>query len=747
MDKYDVLKKYFGYVSFRNGQEELIDDILSGRDVLGIMPTGAGKSICYQVPALMLPGITIVISPLISLMQDQVRALNEAGIHAAYINSSLSQGQIIKAMQYAVAGRYKIIYVAPERLETEIFTDFAQKADISMVTVDEAHCISQWGQDFRPSYLNIVQMIRRLKKRPIVSAFTATATENVKDDIICVLGLKTPKLMVTGFDRENLFFEVKHAKNKNDEILKYIEEHRNESGIIYCATRKNVEQLYELLESRGINAAKYHAGMGNEERKRSQNEFIYDEKHIIIATNAFGMGIDKPDVRYVIHYNMPQSMENYYQEAGRAGRDGAKSDCILLYSPQDVMINKYLIENKEVRADMTDEDNMAVKERDEQRLKKMTYYCTTKDCLRQYILQYFGEKTTCACGNCSNCLTEYEETDVTDICKNVIECIISINQGFGVNVVTGILRGEKKKRLISKGFDKLLVYGIQSGDSEERIKQVIDEMIIRVILKKTNDKYSLLQVTRRAEEYYNGDSHLIIKVNKESESTHKSTVKRTSDVLNTKGFKLFDRLRELRLELARSEGMPPYIICSDKTLLDMCIKLPLTKEEMLDVNGIGENKYNKYGNKFIELIKDFTGGKKEILYYETPDTGSVPKISKTQKKSEFELTAEMAEKIEYSAECQLTAFMAQLNELRNPDIMKKTSGAAIQRKLAAEQYIIEEKRGRFVKLSVTQKGADIGITVKAKVSERGVKYDALFLNENAQRYVVERIMGQSARGG
>ena len=362
MDMYEVLKRYFGYDGFRNGQEDLIGASLSGRDVLGIMPTGAGKSICYQVPALLLPGITVVISPLISLMKDQVRALNEAGIHAAYINSSLTEGQIYKAMEYAVQGRYKIIYVAPERLLTPLFLDFAQSVQISMVTVDEAHCISQWGQDFRPSYLNIVEFVNQLAVRPVVSAFTATATEQVRDDILCVLGLRSPKVLVTGFDRANLYFEVRTG-NKKAELLDYVKEHRTESGIVYCATRKNVEEVCTMLQMEDIPATRYHAGLSAEERKSNQDLFIFDEKPVMVATNAFGMGIDKSNVRYVVHYNMPQSMENYYQEAGRAGRDGERAECILLYSPQDVRINQFLLEEKDLREDMDREEAEAVRER------------------------------------------------------------------------------------------------------------------------------------------------------------------------------------------------------------------------------------------------------------------------------------------------------------------------------------------------------------------------------------------------
>ena len=427
----EILKNYFGYSSFREGQELLIEAILTGRDVLGIMPTGAGKSVCYQVPALLLPGVTIVVSPLISLMKDQVQALNQAGIHAAYINSSLSEGQIAKALQLAAGGRYKIIYVAPERLETYGFLQFARQIEISMLTVDEAHCISQWGQDFRPSYLNILPFIRLLSKRPVISAFTATATERVKEDISCVLGLVEPQILVTGFDRKNLFFSVETPKKKLDYVIRYVEEHPDESGVIYCATRKNVELVYGQLLTAGVSVTKYHAGLEQEERKQNQEEFMYDQKPVMVATNAFGMGIDKSNIRYVLHYNMPQSMENYYQEAGRAGRDGAAAECVLLYSAQDLVINRYLLESKEPNPENSEEDLLALQERDLERLRQMSYYAMTKRCLREYILQYFGEVGKGRCENCSNCQKEFEEIDVTKEAGKILTCIQEMRQRYG----------------------------------------------------------------------------------------------------------------------------------------------------------------------------------------------------------------------------------------------------------------------------------------------------------------------------
>ena len=461
----DILKQYFGYDSFKPGQEEIIEAILDGKDVLAVMPTGSGKSICYQVPALLFPGITIVISPLISLMQDQVKALNEAGIHAGYINSSLTETQIAKAYANALKGTYKILYVAPERLESYAFADFVDQADISMVTVDEAHCISQWGQDFRPSYLKIVEFIDRLSQRPVVSAFTATATEEVKTDIACVLKLREPKIVATGFDRENLYFDVETVKRKDDFVLDYIRKHPDDSGIIYCATRKNVDALFELLSASGVLAVRYHAGMNNEDRKTSQNDFIYDRAAVIVATNAFGMGIDKSNVRFVIHYNMPQSMENYYQEAGRAGRDGEPSECILLFSAQDIMINKVLLDHKDF-SDISDEDMELIRQRDAKRLHVMEGYCRTTECLRNYILEYFGEKRDVPCGNCGNCHREFTEIDMTEDAKAVINCVWETRGRYGLNIVIGTLLGADRARLKEVGTVHYRTYGALKSRSE-----------------------------------------------------------------------------------------------------------------------------------------------------------------------------------------------------------------------------------------------------------------------------------------
>ena len=604
MNSIETLKYYFGYDSFRDGQENIINAILSGRDILAIMPTGAGKSICYQVPALMLPGITIVISPLISLMQDQVKSLNEAGIHAAYINSSLSENQISKALSLAAQGHYKIIYVAPERLESSEFIWFAMNVEISMVTVDESHCISQWGQDFRPSYLKIVSFIEQLKKRPIVSAFTATATEEVKDDILCTLGLNNPVTVITGFDRANLYYRVEHIKRKNDFITDYVKQHKNESGIIYCATRKNVDAVYELLFKNGVSVARYHAGMSNADRKNSQDDFIYDRASVIVATNAFGMGIDKSNVRYVIHYNMPQSMENYYQEAGRAGRDGEPSQCILLFSAQDIMINRLLLENKDF-SEISDEDAELVRERDAHRLRVMEMYCRGTGCLSNYILNYFGETTDTQCDNCGNCHRDYKEQDMTAQAKWVINCVAETRGRYGLNIVLGTLMGANRARIRELGTNNYKSYGALKEYTEDEIRDLIMLLIDDGYLIQTEGRYSVIKIGNGIERLRDDSNRIVVRRYDEKEPERKKQTgakRKKTDELTSEGYDLFEKLRALRLEIAREESMPPYIIFSDKTLIDMCVKKPANKEEMLNVSGVGEHKFAKYGERFIEAI-------------------------------------------------------------------------------------------------------------------------------------------------
>ena len=601
----EALKAVFGYDSFRPGQEAVINAILEGRDILAVMPTGAGKSLCYQVPAMLLSGITLVISPLISLMQDQVKALNEAGVDVAFINSSLSEKELNDTFKNAYKGHYKIIYVAPERLMSEGFISFAKSVEISMVTVDEAHCISQWGQDFRPSYMDIAEFINILDKRPIISAFTATATQNVREDIICSLGLSDPYFLVTGFDRENLFFQVDKPQNKERFILDFIERHRGESGIIYCATRKNVDSLYTLLRKQHISVGKYHAGMSNEERKQMQNDFVFDYTSIVIATNAFGMGIDKSNVRFVIHYNMPSSMENYYQEAGRAGRDGLNSECILLFSPQDIIINRFLLEHKDF-SDIDPIDAMTIRERDIKRLQIMEGYCYTTECLRNYILKYFGEDPKKPCDDCGNCLRQFETLDMTDEAKKIINCIYESRGRYGKNIIMDTVLGAKTARLTEIGATEYKSYGVLESSNKNLLRRLIEELLLEGYI--TTGEYQVLKLGDISR-LKNTETKVLVKItdedkiNKRKEKPKKN--KKGMDSLTSAGFKLFDKLKELRLEIARAEKIPPYIVFNDKTLIDMCAKMPTTKSDMLNVSGVGENKYGKYGERFIAVIKEY----------------------------------------------------------------------------------------------------------------------------------------------
>ena len=600
----EALKAVFGYDSFRQGQESVINAVLDGRDILAVMPTGAGKSLCYQVPAMLLSGITLVISPLISLMQDQVKALNEAGVDAAFINSSLSEKEMHDTFKNASKGQYKIIYVAPERLMSEGFVRLAKGVEISMITVDEAHCISQWGQDFRPSYMDIAEFVNVLDKRPIISAFTATATQNVREDIICSLGLTNPYFLVTGFDRENLFFQVDKPKSKDRFILDYLDRHKGESGIIYCATRKNVDSLYTLLKKRNISVAKYHAGISIEERKQMQDDFVFDYTSIVIATNAFGMGIDKSNVRFVIHYNMPSSMENYYQEAGRAGRDGLNSECILLFSPQDIIINRFLLEHKDF-SDIDPTDAMTIRERDIKRLQIMEGYCYTTECLRNYILKYFGENPKKPCDDCGNCLRQFETLDMTDEAKKIINCIYESRGRYGKNIIMDTVLGAKTARLEEIGASEYKSYGVLEASNKTLLRRLIEELLLEGYIQ--TGEYQVLKLGDISKLKLK-DTKVLVKITDEDKATNRKLKPKKNikgmDSLTSSGFKLFDKLKELRLEIAREEKMPPYIVFNDKTLIDMCAKMPITKSDMLNVSGVGENKYGKYGERFIDVIKE-----------------------------------------------------------------------------------------------------------------------------------------------
>ena len=595
MKDYEVLKKYFGYESFREGQQELITNILERHDVLGIMPTGAGKSICYQVPAVMLEGITLVISPLISLMKDQVGTLNEAGIRAAYLNSSLSYAQYRKALSLARGYTYKIIYVAPERLMSDEFLSFAKEMKISMVCVDEAHCVSQWGQDFRPHYLHIREFLKEMPQRPIVSAFTATATTQVKEDILQLLDMKDPYTITTGFERKNLYFAVEKPKDKYQALLHYVKQHTEDAGIVYCLSRKTVEEVCDRLCADGFAATRYHAGLSDAERMNNQDDFIYDRKTIMVATNAFGMGIDKSNVRFVVHFNMPKNMESYYQEAGRAGRDGEQADCILLYSGKDVRLNQFLIEQGSGHEDMEEAVRMELQQKE--RLKSMTFYCTIPSCLRHYMLKYFGEESDGFCGSCSNCLTQYEECDIRMEASRLVECIRHSGERFGKTMIVDIVKGSANAKIKSYHLDRNPAYGSLKDSSRNHLYEILQHLQFQGILKQSEDGYSVLSIHQ--EELLPTDGPLIMKIVKEKQV--QTPVVQTDSGDN----RLFELLRICRSQLARKAHVPPYMVFSDKTLHDMCAKAPHSREEMLGVSGVGEVKYDKYGEAFLKVIASF----------------------------------------------------------------------------------------------------------------------------------------------
>lgn len=595
-DKLSVLKDYFGHDSFRDGQEQIVDALLDGRDALCIMPTGAGKSMCYQIPALLFDGVTIVVSPLISLMKDQVGSLVQSGVPAAYINSSLSYPQFLRVLSNTEHGKYKIIYVAPERLLTDGFLDTCKKIKISMVAVDEAHCVSQWGQDFRPSYLKIISFVESLANRPIVGAFTATATNDVKEDIKKILRLENPFEITTGFDRPNLFFGVIKSSSKDEKLIDLIRERGDRSGIVYCATRKNVESVCELLCDNGFSATRYHAGLDEYERRKNQEDFVFDRKNIMVATNAFGMGIDKSNVTYVIHYNMPKNIESYYQEAGRAGRDGGEADCILLYSPKDVRLNRFMIENSEGNDELTIEENEQIRERDFERLKHMTFYSTTNDCLRGFILRYFGGDKKAYCGKCSNCLSVHKLVDVTIDAQKIMSCIARTGQRYGKTVICDVLKGSKSEKILKAELNSQSTYGIMKEVTARHIFGTIDFLAEKEYISADNETEALKLLPKSRDVLF-GRERLVMKKVENSEKvvkTHRPEVPVNSDLL--------DALKALRKSIASKKSVPAYVIFTDATLTDMCKKCPETPDEMLEVSGVGRTKLEKFGKEFLEVI-------------------------------------------------------------------------------------------------------------------------------------------------
>lgn len=603
MEKTEVLQKYFGHSGFRKGQGEIIDNILSGRDCLGVMPTGAGKSMCYQIPALLLEGVTIVVSPLISLMKDQVEALCQSGVPAAYINSTLTPAESEAVYYNALNGNYRIIYAAPERLTTEGFLRLSQRLNIPLVAVDEAHCVSHWGQDFRPSYLKISEYIDALPKRPVLAAFTATATDAVKRDIVKILKLNNPFSVTTGFDRSNLYFEVRKPKDKDAELLDIIRKSSGGSTIVYCSTRKKVEAVCIMLNKNGCKAAMYHAGLSDNARRVAQEDFIYDRVNIIVATNAFGMGIDKSDVSLVVHYNMPKDLESYYQEAGRAGRDGSPARCILLYAKSDCATAEYMIEHShEDNEELSFEELEEIKRRDRERLKQMTFYSTTTRCLRSFILNYFGEESDNYCGNCGSCNTSFETVDVTIEAQKILSCIFRVKQqgrSAGKGTIAAILNGSTSEKILSAGYDKLSTYGLLKEMTLGRIRDIID-FLQREGMIEVEPEYMTCRLTPLADKFIKERRTLLMKLSRETQPAPKREA-----VPLPENPELFAVLKELRKSIAATLSVPAYVVFSDATLRDMSAKMPVTKHEFLQVSGVGSMKAERYGTRFIAAIKEY----------------------------------------------------------------------------------------------------------------------------------------------
>ncbi|WP_101697231.1 DNA helicase RecQ [Clostridium minihomine] len=747
MTIHSVLKKHFGYDHFRSGQEQLIEAILQGKDVLGIMPTGAGKSICFQVPATLMPGITLVISPLISLMKDQVETLLQVGIPAAFINSSLTYRQTELALENARNGTYKIIYVAPERLLVPEFLQFAQSSPISMLTVDEAHCISQWGQDFRPSYARIPEFIAALPQRPVVSAFTATATPRVREDIASLLQLQNPEQLITGFDRENLYFEVQSPQNKMSALTAFLENKKEKSGIVYCSTRSTVESVCDALNDKGFSASRYHAGLSDRERRKNQDDFLYDRVQIMVATNAFGMGIDKSNVSFVVHYNMPKDIESYYQEAGRAGRDGSLADCLLLYSKQDYGMNLWMIENAKKSESSDPDTEELIKERDKKRLRDMTFYCNTGSCLRGFILKYFGEKPPQHCNNCGNCHTKLETIDITIDAQKILSCVARMRGHYGADVVADVLLGQPSETISELGLEKLSTYGIWDKD-RHALDTTIEYLLQMDCLVKNSN--AALGLGPAAKEVLTGGTTLHRKVEQETLPTPDAKDP-GSAALSALDQQLLSKLTQLRQQIAGSQNVPAYVVFSNQTLSDMCRQKPLTQRQFLQISGVGEMKLWRYGKPFLALLQEDAVERKKNPSADT-DSADKPSSSRSKSKRKEESLLPLAEladspeqnnllsQIALSEEpIGISQFAKSINSVFSEHGYEKISAIHLSDRLLAAGLLQIPPQSETQNKEPTQLGEKVGMIQEERSKPDGTTYRINLYPPHLQRLIVNHL--------